>query len=513
MIGDSAFSKSLLWISLAVVVGSYICLPLSDPDLWWHIAIGKWILAHGTVPHVDYWNMFSGGATWRAYSWSSDLLFAIVDRASGIRGLLVAQLISAISLAIVLQVTVGRIARDHFIGALFGTYGAVACFNHFSLSPKVFGLMFFAIAIALADEVSEKGISRRRLGLFALLGCLWANTHLSVALGLLVVFMWAAQSADARPRAREAFMACAALCVGTFLTPYCGGEWLTFFDTVRHPFRYQTIAEFKPATILQFSVVFVLLLVFVLVVVSYTTRTLPTLLRGAVASMMLLLGATVVKFLPFAAIVWISLFAVWWRQVGANHRTKVHDNFAEGILLLKRKLYGLSSQTGNSIVFFAACIAAANIMGLWDRPMNMRAVPKSAVDFIQDKRLPYPVVNEFSSGGYLMYRFTDDHGNPIQKVAIDGRINITPDEVWRGFEASSAARPNWRGFIDKVQGQTIMWRQGSPLISLLVLAPEWCQVFASGGGDEDTVVFVRSEFLSLHADEFQSPDCPRGSLP
>ncbi len=112
-ISQSRFTRVLLWFSLVVVVGSYICLPVADPDLWWHITVGKWIVAHGEVPHVDYWNMFSNDKLWRAYSWSNEIVLALIDARWGPRGLAIAQVILGISLVACLQYVFGRLARVH----------------------------------------------------------------------------------------------------------------------------------------------------------------------------------------------------------------------------------------------------------------------------------------------------------------------------------------------------------------------------------------------------------------
>ena len=71
--------RIVLWLSALIAVGLYIAGPLVDPDLWWHITAGRWMIAHGEVPTVDYWNMFGVGKPWRAYSWSVEVIFAAVE--------------------------------------------------------------------------------------------------------------------------------------------------------------------------------------------------------------------------------------------------------------------------------------------------------------------------------------------------------------------------------------------------------------------------------------------------
>ena len=51
----------------------------ADPDLWWHLAIGNWIIAHGDIPASEHWNRFSIGDPFRAYSWSIEILFSFLE--------------------------------------------------------------------------------------------------------------------------------------------------------------------------------------------------------------------------------------------------------------------------------------------------------------------------------------------------------------------------------------------------------------------------------------------------
>jgi hypothetical protein len=48
--------------------------PISDPDIWWHLRTGQWILEHGQLPTQDPFATFSAGKTWVPYSWLFDVL-------------------------------------------------------------------------------------------------------------------------------------------------------------------------------------------------------------------------------------------------------------------------------------------------------------------------------------------------------------------------------------------------------------------------------------------------------
>ena len=49
---------------------------LSDPDVYLHIAVGRWIIAHGSVPHEDVFSHSMRGAPWVPHEWLSEVILA-----------------------------------------------------------------------------------------------------------------------------------------------------------------------------------------------------------------------------------------------------------------------------------------------------------------------------------------------------------------------------------------------------------------------------------------------------
>ena len=503
--------KQILWCVVAILVGSYICLPVADPDLWWHITVGRWIVANGTVPHVDYWNMFGVDLPWRAYSWTSEIVVALVDRWFGDLGLLYAQLAIGILLAATLQYTFGRIARDNWIGAAFGVYSTLACYNHFTLRPQVVVWIVFAVLLSLVEQVSRDGVKGKIVFGIFLTGVLWANTHLTSALGLGAIVLWLLPAQRSDSLAWKSLAVCAiAFFVGTLCTPYLGGEWITFFSKTGHPLKYSVIAEFQPATILQYSTVFVLLLMVLLIVVAFTTRVVPSFGRAVLGGGMVIAGLTAVKFLPFAAIVLGALVCQWWSSVSIQIKEGdlgVAPGIPEGLLKVRAWCSSLSPMTHGALAFLLFAISSATISNLKKNPIDVSYVPIAAVDYIKEKHLQVPILNEFGAGGYLMYRFSSQEGAPEFRVAIDGRTNVNPPEIWQMYQESFLGKLGWRKFIQKVEPKTILWRQGSAFVALLYASKQWCRVFSSGERESDYVLFVRREEFERRPGEFSSNNC------
>jgi hypothetical protein len=155
------------------------------------------------------------------------------------------------------------------------------------------------------------------------------------------------------------------------------------------------------------------------------------------------------------------------------------------------------------------CLAAANISPLLHDPLDTRIVPKNALDFILERKLDGPILNEFGAGGYVMYRFSNPDGTPGLLVPIDGRTNVNRPEVWEMYQISMQGGAGWRRYIKAVKPETILWRQGSPFVTLLMESSDWCRVYAGGTGDNDFTVFIkREEFLKRRAElDLTSGNC------
>ena len=500
--------RVLAWISLAFLLGSYICRPLADPDLWWHITVGRWIVANKDVPVVDYWNAFGAGQPWRAYSWSNEVVYALVDGLYGERGLLLAQMALAITIALVMQYVFGILAGDLFIGALLGAYTTASFHAHFSLRPQSFVWILFILVIALADATRRNALTRGgMLGALAL-GCAWANSHLSAIMGLVTILAWPV-GIDA-PRSIYKRVGILAVCflAGTLVSPYLGGEWFTLFEKSDHIGRFRAIDEFKPATLLQHSTGMLVLQGVLLIVLCFSSRCVPQTGALLLAGVWALFGLGVVKFMPFASITASALLAVWWRDRAVEREaSEVEGSLEKGLLLVRSLCLRLHPQTLGALGFFMCCLAWVSAARSVKHPVNEVQVPKSSVAFIKDNGLQHPILGDMGLGGLLMYEWSSPAGVPEHLVAIDGRTNVNSEDVWRSVQKALFGQEGWQECIDRVRPQTILWRNGSPFVALLLESPHWCRVFRSGKSVQDVSVFVTREFFENRRGAFQSIDC------
>lgn len=469
----------VLWFTVLITCGSYISGQIVDPDLWWHITVGRWIIAHSDLPQVDHWTMFAYGQPWRAYSWLFEIIVAPLERLGGMPALWLFKLLIAVVLSITLGFVFSKLSKDYFVGVLLGVVSAAACFNHFTLRPQSIVWILFGYLILLANKVATGGLERATLVQIALVFCLWANIHITTLLGLGVLFLWVLGSRGVVDASKVTLLGFAA----TLVTPYVGGEWLTFFSTTGHPFQFHSVAEFQAATILQHSTAFLLILVTLVLVTLHLEPKRVDAAKHLVWLGFTVAGLAVVKFLPFAC---ISLAAVSALAIGNTpDGLRGLGNLGEGINRL-RHLITLIPREGLSFLLICWCVVL--FMDVWRDPLNRRITPVEAFDEIEKKSLQPPFLVGFGTGGYMMYRFSNTSGeieDPTRRVPIDGRTNLITPELWQKFQGAFEGKEKWHELIDQVKPKTILWKSESPFVPLLLTSGEWCRIFRSGADLKD----------------------------
>src|SRR5215475_7883389 len=67
---EETVRRTLILTILYLLPAMFILHPvIFDPDVWWHVQAGKWIVEHGTLPITDPFSAFGEGKSWIAYSW------------------------------------------------------------------------------------------------------------------------------------------------------------------------------------------------------------------------------------------------------------------------------------------------------------------------------------------------------------------------------------------------------------------------------------------------------------
>jgi len=504
--------KIIAWMSFVILLGSFLARPMIDPDIWWHINVGRWIVSHKAVPYVDYWNTFAAGTPWRAYSWSNEVVYALVDNLWGHTGLGALQLLLGILFAITAHICFSSFSGSNFVGALLSALTLAACRGHFSLRPQTTAWLLFLLTLWCSEACKRRGPRPIHLLVIFLTGMLWANSHLSAIFGVLGLLLWSLQLPLSRSALTASVQLALVFFLGTLVTPYLGGEWLTLLAKSDHVFAFNVLDEFNPANLTQATTAVFLFQVAALIVLCFSSNRLPRFGGLLLSVITLLVGLVTVKFLPFASISVAALTAIWVRDGLSSIDSERGNRLLQGLVMARGKLNSLQPQTIGACAFFIACFGYVNAVKAINHPIAYSKTPRAAVDFIENKSLSHPVLNDFDSGGYLQYRWSSVTGDPKFLVPIDGRTNVNRGDIWDDYREAFTGREGWRDYFSKVKPRTVIWRRGSPLTSLLLETPEWCRVFEAGTSPNGYGVFITRDEFNSRPGAFSSSDCKREDM-
>ncbi len=448
---------------IIVLVALNISGPIIDPDLWWHIAIGRWTLSHG-LPHEDHWNLFSEGI-FRAYSWLPEIFFAVIDKYFSIGGLLIIKLLFGIIIGLSLVYVLKKVSGDFFFGTIISILVFASFVQHYTLRPQMISWFCFLWAVYLADKIYKNGWNKKIYLQTILVFALWANSHLTTAIGIFVFALWGFNGFN-----KNTYKLILIPFLGTLLTPYLGQEWITFFSKTNHPFLYSGIYEFRSAMIRSYGVGILVIITFLFGFFWHFYD--KALSKSKIFAIFTIFfgSLVVVKFVPYATIIIGFGVCALWSVDGAKKVFK----FSESIERLRGVANYLNGFGGG---FLLLCLIIVQTKSYWKEKLDTEFTPVSAVSFIKEHELKAPILNTFTEGGYLIYSFSNEKGEPSLKVSIDGRTNVTPKKIMKMHIDALGGYEDWREYLDFVKPNTILWENSSPFVRLMLMQDDWCRVF------------------------------------
>jgi hypothetical protein len=479
--------RAIEWVLFLLVVGLSITTPLVDPDLWWHLTIGRWILGHNALPTVELWNRFGYGHQFVPYSWSFEIIVAGLERLGGLRAVLVGQIVLVGILALTIGWCISQASKDAFFGAIIAAMVTSGFVAQYTLRPQSIVWLLFALLLVVCFQIRNEGISRGRLLSLAIITGCWANLHITtiIAIGTIVVSLFSIKEH------KRWILPLVVAIFATCCTPHFGYEWIVFFSKADHPIALRSIAEFGAGTILDYPVgILGILVTLLLGFLHISPRAVPAPLL-VLASMFTLVGLAVVKFIPFALVSTGYALGVAWYTLRRDALSGPAANLIEGFELLRRVVSHCSGG-GFSFLLLSLSVIKVHSLMVGDTIVGEN-VPKGAVDFMIEHQLPRPFMNTFGDGGYLMYRLSSESGelSAEDRVNIDGRTNVNDGEVMVLNQKALNGGVHWHRYLDKVGPASIIWRNESPLTSILLATDEWCRVYAEGSSESGHSVFLR----------------------
>lgn len=462
---------------------AFLCLHIADardPDVWWHLRAGEWILQYGAVPHTDPFSMFGAGKPWAAYSWLFELLIFKLFQWLGLVGLVAYTAGMVVSIAVVLHRLIRRLLADFTLAVLLTAVAAFSIYRLYTPRPWLFSILFFALELDVLMQARKTGKIRELLWL-PVIFALWANLHIQFIDGLILLAIALAESLLARKRAgvqtlmRPGRMGAIAIaCVlATLVNPYGWRIYRVAYDLATQHSVLNKVTELSAMSFRGLDNWCVLLLTLAAAGLMARAR------RFALFEVGLLAFATIVSFRSQRD-VWVVVIA------------------ASAILAS-----GLTGNAKNRIrlnAIYAPLVAVATGLAVWlgfrvlhvdNARLQARLaedMPVRAVEVVKAKGWSGPLYNDFTWGGYLIWALR-------QPVSIDGRTSAYDNMRLDRSYATWNAQPGWDSDPDLQKANLVIGPVNAPLTQLLRMDPR----FEVAYEDKVAAVFIARKALSSGA--------------
>jgi hypothetical protein len=221
-----------LWLAAGVLAAlGAIAMPVLNPDLYWHLSAGKYIVGNLSLPSADFLSWTERGAPWTDFEWLPQLLYYAVHSLAGKAGFFALKMaVLGATLPVFYAIlSLNGLKRTAFFAL---PVWALALMANSDLRPENFSVLLFSILLwrLEAARLSGKtwpaspGAFARLLFFFAL----WANLHAGFAYGLLLLAFyaggawaeWKLWPDGRRAPGRNAALAVLAAAAGSLLNPW-----------------------------------------------------------------------------------------------------------------------------------------------------------------------------------------------------------------------------------------------------------------------------------------------------
>lgn len=471
----------VLTLILGAVIFTLSRKGIADPDIWWHLHNADYLVQHRALPRTDLYSFSVPGHAWINHEWLAELPYYFAWRALGLSG------VYAIMFSVLILIFLGvlylcYVETGHFKASIVAV-SLLIFLGSVSFGPRtiLFGYAYLVTLLIVLQRFRQWG--KAPLWSIPPLFCLWANTHGSWLIGLLIFSIVVAAglfrgewgSVHAEPwtgsQRKRLFATWAASVGALFANPF--GARLVFYPfdlAFRQKLNIEHVAEWVSVNFHDLRGKVVLL---VLVVLLISTLVRPR--RWAIAELALVLfalysGLTYVRFLFLLAIVVAPVLAKSFDFVPV-YRRDMDTPFVNASVII---------------------LIMVGIVHFWPREAQLQQwvgeqYPAGAVAYFENHPPAGRMLNFYLWGGYLNWR------NSSLKVFLDSRVDIFEYSGVLTDYLDLLSVKNPTVVLNKYKIDSVLFPAGEPLTYVLQHDPDWSVVYS----DDLSVLLERSGARNL----------------
>jgi hypothetical protein len=441
--------------------------PVTDPDFWWHLPTGNWILSHHAVPRHDLYTFTVTDHRWITHEWLSEVILALLYAAGRLP--LVSLVLGAVTAAGFLLVYLAIDRRVNFVIAGLTLALGVAAANPI-WGPRIQMITFALSALTyLWVKRFSEGSSRALYFLPAVM-LVWVNLHGGFVLGYAILglallvegvrYLLRRPGAMALPRLRAMAAVLAASIAVAILNPNGWDIYLYPFQTGGSPEQQRLIVEwfspnFQMSQIWAFEAMIFLIIGGLALSRRIEPRQFLLLLVG--------LGLTLhsVRNLSFFMLVAVPALADYAQQA----RERLSFRWPRRVSKTTAVTFAANLAMIIGIVAIVALASLPSLLQRIDGKLVARDFPIKAANFLQRHPPPGHMLNVYGWGGYLIFRL---YGHtPAQPVFIFGDAALDGDQLLRDYDHLQSLGQDQALLLDHYQINWVIFHSDDPIITEL----------------------------------------------
>lgn len=478
---------------LALLTG----ITLVDPDYFWHLRTGQYIVDARALPTGDPYSFTAYGKPWVLHEWLFEVLLYGAYAALGAFGVKLLCAGFGIATLAVGYGTARRILGNATYSYLLAlTYFMVVAFG-ISPRPQLTTYLFLAIYLRVLVGYKYAGATSA-LWLLPAVMLVWVNCHAGYVAGIALVGLFCVcewivhllaepNDPEQKPRLRRLALVLAITVLATLVNPYFIHHWSYPFYAMSMEAAKTYISEWQSPNFHQLRPLSYLALVIASFVIAMYRARRPDLTEVAVTSLFVAAGFIGVRHIPVAALVLLPFAAASLAQVPLADAPGRLGRILKSVAgpRTKRRTIGrvqflinwllLALLAGGSLLYYPLRHAD-------DAAVANKYVPVKATAFIRQAGLAGRMFNSYHFGGYLI-----EHLYPSQRVFIDGRVDMYGDDLLKDYMEIVWGGANWQPLFDKYRIDYLVIERRLPLRQLLICRGDYKLVY----DDADASVLVK----------------------
>jgi hypothetical protein len=455
---------------------------IQDPDFWWHLRTGYWMLENHRLPSHDLYTYTVSNHSWTDHEYLTEVLMAYLNSWGGLALISIVFAVLTMFGFLLLYRTADAGRRPYVIAGLGLALGGLAGAPIWG--PRAQMITFTLTCLELYWIAGYLKGRSRSIYYLPLVVAVWANLHggfviAFVLLGIAIsaeVADWVLERDDTRrvghrKRVRTLAQVLVLCLVAVLATPHGLSVYTNPIETLTSPAQRRLIIEWFSPDFHQL-VIAPFLAMIMLLLTGFAFRrpsTYQLLLTVAALGLALESARNIAIFVAATTPILIETWSVIWEELcssrGWSFRSSPPSPLLRGVTVV-------------ALLVIAGAVLFRIGSSLAHQPADTASnYPVAAADFLAaHPEVGTRMYNQYGWGGYLANRF---YPQPNRRVFIFGEASVMGDSFLQQYQDIQTLRSDWQQTLDRYQVDYVVYNRHEALTNVLEALPDkWdCSVY------------------------------------